>query len=141
LGLACNTENTKRKELEAKGRYHRGVLALDEGKVGVAEREFRVVLEMDPTHGGARNKLASVLIEKSHQQSDRRSVLVGEAISLLKKSIELDQGSTWARKELARLYRHNGYLKEALQLCEELVALNSKDVQGYICLAQVAEED
>jgi Tfp pilus assembly protein PilF len=124
-GLACDESppTMEPKSWEVESSYQRANAALGEGKLGVAEKELRKVLELDDKHAAAHTKLGRTLAARAAQEPIQRAALLEEAVRELERAAALEpQGQVvWA--ELARVAQQAGQHARALVALEKVLAL------------------
>lgn len=92
-----------------------------------------------------RNYEKSIVILKEAQKIDANNAAVAfqlgrlynsrgdveKAIKNMKVAVEFGKNNEWYYKELLEVYRHTGRYKDALELCEKLVAVKPNDKINY----------
>ena len=97
--------------------YSRGIYAADQKMVDIAERDFRMVLSVEPDHANALNALGYTLAN----QTDRYA----EAFELIQKALELMPDSAAILDSMGWVYYRLGNLEEAAKYLQQ--ALNKQN--------------
>ncbi|HOX44567.1 MAG TPA: tetratricopeptide repeat protein [Myxococcota bacterium] len=138
-GLACDESppTMEPESWEVESSYQRANAALGEGKLGVAEKELRKVLDLDGKHVAAHTKLGRTLAARAAQEPALRATLLAEALRELERAAELEpQGQVvWA--ELARVAQQAGQHARAQTALEKVVALGGPVEETLRELGQV----
>ena len=135
------------------------------GRNSAAERVFRRLLEIDPDHVEGCNNLAVLLggqtcareacdlYERAlsiqpnyldaHLNYGRllyRCDETEKAIFHFRAGIQLDDTNTAVYRELAEALQKSGYLDEALEVCESLLAIAPDDAESHVSLGSIVQQ-
>ncbi|GAB5495267.1 MAG: hypothetical protein Phyf2KO_03470 [Phycisphaerales bacterium] len=113
-----------------------GELAILTGERELARRHFDVVVRLDAGYGGARRRLASVLLEDRRQgDADRAAVLLREESASLEQTP--DGLTNDDLDELFGLLMDSGLLSEARRVAERLIERKPCDASSHHSLSVV----
>ncbi len=112
--------------------FRRGVAQLQEGRANAAELDFRDALQLDPTHGSARQALLGLLLDSGRNN---------EAEELLRKALEINPRQPRHAMVLARLEVERGEVTGAINTMVGVLPYVQSDPDFHAFLAALLQRE
>jgi tetratricopeptide (TPR) repeat protein len=139
LVAACEQQpqqmEIKNWELEAA--HQRASVALADGKLSVAEKELRKVLESDGSHLGALTKLGRTLAARADREPGLAKELRADALRWFERALKQDPQSQVVWSELAQVARKAGDHARAMAALQKLQGLTGPTEASFKSMAEL----